>query len=136
MDNGRILLLVFLIAALAIGGVKFSQVVAANLLRANVQTTKSAWVEGAVRSVNVLPMIIEGMVPSKQIDSYFKDASQFGNVYRFRLWDRSGKIVSIAGGVDSRPPDKTRISESIRSGVTSTEIIRGILPANTPYSGV
>ena len=67
-------------------------------------------------------------------------ASQVGDVYRFRIWDRNGRLVcSSAKGVLSRGADfagglsRSHALAAIQSNAVTTELLQGNLPANAPH---
>jgi hypothetical protein len=92
-DGRRILLLASIVLLLAFSGVNLGQMVAANMLRADAQSTATAWAGSLVNSADDLPAIIAGAAPAARTDHLLKDAAEVGDIYRYKIWDRAGHAV-------------------------------------------
>src|SRR6202034_5867 len=123
IDGRRILLLASVVLLLAFGGVQLSQLVSANMLRADAQSTLSAWAGGLAASADDIPAIVAGAAPSTRTDHLLKDATQVGDIYRYKILDRSGHTVYLSerasypsvARVAADGPSK-KISEKVLSG--------------------
>jgi diguanylate cyclase (GGDEF)-like protein len=140
IDGRRILLLASVVLLLAFGGVQLSQLVSANMLRTDAQSTVSAWAGSLAESADDIPAIIAGAAPSTRTDHLLKDATQVGDIYRFQILDRTGHTVYLSerasypsvtrAAVDS--PSK-RISEKVLSGGILIDTGVGNSSDNPPY---
>src|SRR6202034_1168654 len=92
-DGRRILLLAFIVLLVAFSGVKLGQVVAANMLRADAQSTVTAWAGSLLNGVDDLPALIAGTAPSNRTEHLLNDATEVGDIYRYDIWDRTGHVV-------------------------------------------
>jgi diguanylate cyclase (GGDEF)-like protein len=137
---GRIVLLVLLVLLVAAGGVKLNRVVAGILLRADAQTTARAWASILVDSVDDIPSIIAGGAPSAKTMHLLKEAGEVGNIYRYKVWNKTGDLVFISDQMHSPVVARTiagrhgqRVADSILSGSTFTESGAGKPPVDPPY---
>jgi diguanylate cyclase (GGDEF)-like protein len=126
-DRGIIVLLAVMVLLLALGGVKLSQVVATNMLRADAQSTASSWAATLAESADI-PSIIAGVPPSDKTKHLLENASQVGDVYRYKVWNKTGQLVYLSERMSSSSPQTTmaerhgqRIVNSILSGSAYTE---------------
>lgn len=140
IDGRRILLLASVVLLLALGGVRLSQFVSENMLRADAQSTVSAWAGSLRASADDLPAIIAGAAPGARTDQLLRDATEVGDIYRYKMWDRTGHMVFSSGrtGYLSMATTTTNseweaIAASLLSGKTHTEIGAGTSPQNPPY---
>jgi diguanylate cyclase (GGDEF)-like protein len=139
-DGRRILLLASIVLLLAFSGVKLGQVVAANMLRADAQSTATAWAGSLVNSADDLPAIIAGAAPSARTDHLLKDATEVGDIYRYKMWDRAGHAVFssarqpylLVANTDAESRWK-EISNKVLSGTTFTDVGAGNSPENPSY---
>ncbi len=92
-DSGKIVLLLASILLLALGGAKLGQLVSARMLRADALSTSDSWADSLVDTVDDLPAIIAGAPLSEGSRRLLTGASQVGDIYRYRIWDRNGRLV-------------------------------------------
>jgi diguanylate cyclase (GGDEF)-like protein len=139
-DGKRILFLAFIVLLLAFGGIELSRVVAANMLRADAQSTVSAWAGSLVESADDIPAIIAGAAPSARTDHLLRDATEVGDIYRYTIWDRNGHAVFSSERKSFPSAAKTttnnewgRIAGTVLSGGRFTEIGVSKSSENPPY---
>jgi len=139
-DSGKILLLVFLVLLLAFGGVQLNKLVSTNMLRADAISTVSAWESDLLTNTDDIPTVIAGRSPSARTEHLLIDATEVGDIYRFKIIDRTGQTVfsSVRTGFTATPApsksiDTNNILQSVLSGATRAEIGVGKSPENTPY---
>jgi diguanylate cyclase (GGDEF)-like protein len=140
IDGRRILLLASVILLLAFGGVQLSQLVSANMLRTDAQSTISAWAGSLTESADDIPAIIAGAAPSPRSYQLLKDATQMGDIYRYKILDRMGHTVYLSerasypsvAKATAHSPSK-RIGEKILSGGTFTDTGVGNSSDNPHY---
>jgi diguanylate cyclase (GGDEF)-like protein len=140
IDGRRILLLASVVLLLAFGGVQLSQLVSANMLRTDAQSNVSAWAGGLAESADDIPAITSGAVPSPRTNHLLRDATQVGDIYRYKILDRTGHLVylserasypSLANATADSP--SKRIDEKVLSGGTFTVTGVGNLSDNPPH---
>jgi diguanylate cyclase (GGDEF)-like protein len=138
-DKGIIVLLAAMVLLLAIGGVILSRVVAANMLRADARSTSSVWAATLVEGADI-PSLIAGATPSDTTKHLLANASQVGDIYRYKIWSKTGRLIFISERVSSAQNETTlakghaqRIVDSILSGSTFTETRVGNPPSNPSY---
>jgi diguanylate cyclase (GGDEF)-like protein len=131
-DTARIISLVAAILLLALGGIELGRVVSADLLRAEAESTAITWAATLQTAADEIPSMIAGAAPSARTERLLKDASHLGDVYRFRIWSRDGRLVftserfnSIAkpAGIASRYGK--RIADSVIAGSPFTRVRTG-----------
>jgi diguanylate cyclase (GGDEF)-like protein len=139
-DGRRILLLAFVVLILAYGGVKLSQFISADMLRADAQSTVSAWASDLVATADDIPAMLAGTAPSDRTERLLKDASEVGDIYRYTIWDRTGHTIFFSERASLPSTTKAmangpwkRISDSVLSGATLTTIGAGKSSENPPY---
>jgi diguanylate cyclase (GGDEF)-like protein len=139
-DRGKILLLAAAILLLAAIGVGLSQVVAHSLLRYDAEEAAQDWATSLARTGDDLPGIIAGITPSERTKDLLNEVMEVGHIYRFKVWDRQGRLVHIYDRWNSPLRPATieqrhgkKIAGSILSGETFTEAGAGSPPENTPY---
>ncbi|HEY0306595.1 MAG TPA: bifunctional diguanylate cyclase/phosphodiesterase [Acidobacteriaceae bacterium] len=134
-DSGILTLLAVMTLLLALGAVKLSRMVAANMLRTNAQFTVSAWTAALLNSTDI-PGLIAG-TPSAPITRIFlESATPTGNIYRYAIWSRSGELVYSSTSTVPVSPIR-RYGEEVGNGILSgwdhTETHRGTSPENPTY---
>src|ERR1700722_963257 len=128
IDGRRILLLASVVLLLAFGGIQLSQLVSANMLRTDAQSTVSAWAGSLAESADDISAIIAGATPSPRTDHLLKDATQEGDIYRYKILDKTGHTVysserasySSVAKAAADSPSKS-IGEKVLSGGTFAE---------------
>jgi diguanylate cyclase (GGDEF)-like protein len=140
IDGRRILLLASIVLLLAFGGVRLSLFVSDNMLRADAQSTVIAWAGSLAANAIDLPAIIAGAAPGAGTDHLLRDLTEVGDIYRYKIWDRTGHTVfsSERAGYLSTATTTTNnewktIAASVLSGTTHTDIGAGQSPQNPPY---
>ncbi|HVR26994.1 MAG TPA: bifunctional diguanylate cyclase/phosphodiesterase [Candidatus Polarisedimenticolia bacterium] len=139
-DSAIVALLAALILLVALGGIKLSRVVAANMLRADGQSTSSVWAASLANTIDEIPAILDGAPPSDKAKHLLDNASQAGAIYRYKVWNKTGRVVFLSERMDSSQEPTTsaeeprqRITRSILSGSSFTEGHVGKPPLNPAY---
>jgi diguanylate cyclase (GGDEF)-like protein len=92
-DFRVILLMMGLILLLAFGGVGLGRIASARMLHSDAVSTSSDWASSLADNLNDLPKVFAGAAPSAQMLNSLQQATKVGDVYRFSLWDCSGRLV-------------------------------------------
>jgi diguanylate cyclase (GGDEF)-like protein len=131
-DAGKITALAVAILLLALGGVVLGRIVSANMLRSDAQSTSSAWASTLVDSIDDIPAVIAGAAPSSRTERLLNETVQVGDIYRFRIWSRTGRLVFTSERIPSiqAPPSIAmsfgeRVAESVLSGAPATRAQTG-----------
>jgi diguanylate cyclase (GGDEF)-like protein len=131
-DAGKITALAVEILLLALGGVALGRIVSANMLRSDAQSTSSAWASTLVDSIDDIPAVIAGAAPSSRTVRLLNETVQVGDIYRFRIWSRTGRLVFTSERIPSiqAPPSIAksfgeRVAESVLSGAPATRVQTG-----------
>jgi diguanylate cyclase (GGDEF)-like protein len=139
-DSKIVALLAAMVLLLAFGGVKLSRTVAANMLRTDAQSTAGTWAATLLNSIDDIPAIVAGAPPSDKAKHLLEFASQVGDIYRYKIWDRTGRMVFISERTNSlHEPTTTvedlgqRIGGTTLSGSAFTEAHLGKRPENPVY---
>ena len=116
-----------MIVLLALCGVQLGRVVAANMLRADAQSTSSAWAATLLDSVDDMPAIVAGVSPSDKARHLLEYATQVGEIYRYKIWNNAGHLVFISERMSSFLEPTTSVAdlEQRIAGSTSTEADHG-----------
>jgi diguanylate cyclase (GGDEF)-like protein len=138
-DTGILSLLTVMTLLLALGGVKLSRMVAANMLRADAEFTSSAWAAALMDSANI-PSLISGAPSSDSTRHFLEAATQTGSIYRYAIWSRSGKLIFASSRLQESPTPISpvirygdRIGEGILAGWCRTDTHRGKNAQNPAY---
>jgi diguanylate cyclase (GGDEF)-like protein len=105
-DTGKIILLPVAILLLACVGVLLGRVVAARMLRADALSTSESWATSLARIVDDLPAVVAGQQPAAESTRLLAAASQVGDTYRYRIWDRNGRLVYASERIASETAPK------------------------------
>jgi diguanylate cyclase (GGDEF)-like protein len=105
-DSGKVTLLPIAIILLACVGVLLGRVVSARMLRADALSTSESWAASLQRSVDDLPAIVAGASPSAESSRQLADASQVGDTYRYRIWNRNGRLAFASERIPSAATPK------------------------------
>jgi diguanylate cyclase (GGDEF)-like protein len=126
-DAGNIFMMVALILLLVLGGMKLSQLVSAHILRSDALSTSDSWTASLMNGVDELPTLMAGSAPSSQALRVLDEASQVGDVYRYRIWNLSGRLIFASERIHSasKPEVLTELvgaaaARSILSGTETT----------------
>jgi len=138
-DGGIFISLVAVIILLALGGVKLSHVVAADMLRTDARSTSSNWVATLMESIDV-PALITGPPPSGETKHLLESVTRVSDIFRYRIWNKKGGLVlssdrTSSVGVQLAPSEHSRqlIAKSLSSGTEFTETSVGHSPADPAY---
>jgi diguanylate cyclase (GGDEF)-like protein len=141
-DRWIIVALVTMILFLGCVGVLLSGLASTHMLRNDTISTSSTWAESLQQSADI-PGLIGGAPPSETALQVLANASRVGDVYRYSIWDQSGRLVyfsermpSSAGRTSFASLYKLRIADKIRSGVPFATLATGEAPENPPFFGV
>jgi diguanylate cyclase (GGDEF)-like protein len=138
-DRKRMLLIAVIVLFLAFGGVQLSKFVTASVLRANAQTTVSLWASSLLEIADDIPAVIAGAAPSARTDHILRDATEAGDIYRFKLRDKTGHAVFSSerknrrSGPTVTDDQQKQIAASILSGVMYTNTDAGKSSENPAY---
>lgn len=140
-DGGRIAALATVILILALGGVALSRIVSGNMLRADAQSTSGTWAHTLIdRLGEDLPAVAAGSAPSARTLHLLEGASHIGDIYRFRIWSKTGQLVFTSERMPSRnapQPIAQRFGQEaaakILSGTPFTQAETGTAPENPEY---
>ena len=139
-DSTRIVSLILLILLLAAGGAQLSRVVAANMLCADGEAQARDWARSVLDSADDIPAIIAGATPSDKSLALLSQASAVSEIYRYKVWSKSGDLVFTWDQMHSTQMVTTiaksqgpRIAHSILSGHPFTETAAGKPPADASY---
>jgi hypothetical protein len=106
-DSGRIALVALSIILVLLGGLGLCKAVLDEMLRKNAEATSSSWVETMVARNPEILKLPSGVPLSDRTRQVLDDASQFGDIYRFRIWDKAGRLIykskRIPSGDTRRP---------------------------------
>jgi diguanylate cyclase (GGDEF)-like protein len=139
-DGGRIWALSILILLVAVGGIALGRLVSADLLRAEAQASSRAWASGLLNSIADIPALTSGATPSPETKRLLKQASEIGNIYRYKVWNKKGELVFISDQANSPLAPMTiaqrhgqRVADLILSGSTFTEAGKGKPPEHPAF---
>src|ERR1700723_383573 len=92
-DRVRLAILMVSIAIPVVGGMLLCQSLLMKMLRQDAQATSGAWVSMLVaRNPDILTLFSDAPL-SVQTKRNLDEASQVGDIYRFRIWDTAGNLV-------------------------------------------
>jgi hypothetical protein len=141
-DRWIIVVLATMILLLGCGGVLLSRLVSAHMLRNDARSTSSDWVESLRQSADI-PGLIAGAAPSEATRQILANASRVGDVYRYLIWDQTGRLIylsermpSSVGRTSTVDLYRQRVADTIRSGEPSATLSTGEAPENPLYFGV
>lgn len=129
-NPSSIFLLIFLYA-LAFLGIRLSHSISTNLWIADAESAAHSWIESVEQVPGGLSALLQGAPLSERSNDLLNDASLFGDVYRYRVWDKAGNLKFTAERVSStKAPDHQRILNVLQTGKPFTEISSGSIPDN------
>ena len=139
-DKSRIPLLVLFVFLFVAGGVQLTRVIAADMLRAGAEDEANGWAKGLADNAADIEAVIAGAPPTATTTQLFKQASAMGNIYRYKIWNKTGNLIltsdqmrPFVGGKTLAEERGKLISASILSGTPFTEAGEGIPPSNPSY---
>ncbi len=121
MKSGKLIALIFGASALLIANLMFLMMeIADRTIEETAERTSIAWAD----FISSRLTDIEGTVASGQLSEadrvFLNDMRQFGDVFRFKLFDQNGRLVLISDDFDSRLVDiDLRIHNPLAFGVSS-----------------
>src|ERR1700739_4773401 len=136
-DRGRLAILAVCITVPLVGGMLLCQSLLEKMLRDDAQATSSGWVSMLVaRNPDILTLFSDAS-PSVQTKRVLDEASQVGDIYRFRIWDRAGNLVYKSERLKSAGApilfSEKRVTKAVASGSVVNEVHEGGPPQNVPF---
>jgi diguanylate cyclase (GGDEF)-like protein len=92
-DRGRIVLILSGILLVAILGVELDRHVSANLRRNDAQAAARSWSDSLLGRIGDIRALFDGDPISARTQDVLDEAIQSGDIYRYRLWDKSGRLL-------------------------------------------
>jgi len=136
-ERGKLAILAGCIAVPVVGGMLLCQSLLGKMLREDAQATSSAWVSMLVaRNPDILTFFSD-TAPSVQTKHLLDEASQIGDIYRFRIWDKAGNLVYKSERLKSSGApivfSEKRVANAVASGSVVNEVHEGGPPQNVPF---
>ena len=134
-ERGKLAILTVCIALPVCGGMFLCQALLGKMLRQDAQDTSSAWVSMLVARNPDILTLFSGATPSVQTRHLLDEASQVGDIYRFRIWDATGHIAFKSERMTSagEPINRMQVAEAQVSGSIVNEVHAGNSPQNVPF---
>lgn len=139
-DARLALVIMALVLVLANGGIVLNHYVAAHLLHADAIASSRALAEDIVARLEDAPDLLSGKTQSEEVAMILGRAHKIGAVYRFIIWDQTGKFVlaSDSNGLTEAKPIMAgrfgpKIADEIRAGSVFVEAGEGKPPENPAY---
>jgi diguanylate cyclase (GGDEF)-like protein len=116
-------------------GMFLCQFLLGRMLRESAQAISSEWVSMQLARNPDILTLLSGATPLVRTRLLLDDASQVGDIYRFRIWDAAGHVVFKSERMISTgaPIDGKRVAEAFLSGSVINEVHAGSLPQNVPF---
>jgi diguanylate cyclase (GGDEF)-like protein len=136
-ERGRLTLVAVSITLALLGGLGLCKAVLDEMLRKDAEATSSGWASmlGA-RNPEILTML-SGAPPSDRTRQVLEDASQFGDIYRFRIWDKAGHLIFKSERIPSADTPtaaaQKRVADCVRSGAIINRASSDNAPHNVPF---
>ena len=123
------------IALPVLGGMFLCQFLSGKMLREDAQAKCGEWVSMVVARYPDTLGLLSGANPSGQTRHFLDEASQVGDIYRFRIWDASGHLVFKSERMPSAgaPVDGKQVAGAFLSGSIVNEVHPGSQPRDTPF---
>ncbi len=136
-DRGRITLVAVSICLALLGGLGLCKAILDEMLSKDASVTSSSWVSMLVaRNPEILGMV-SGTPPSDRTRQVLDDASQFGDIYRFRIWDKAGRLVfkseRIPSALTPPPAAQKRVADCVRSASIISRVSSNNAPHNVAF---
>jgi diguanylate cyclase (GGDEF)-like protein len=136
-EHGKLAILASCIAFPLVGGMFLCQSLLMHMLREDAQATSSQWVSMLVRRNPDILTLFSDAAPSVQTKRFLNEASQVGDIYRFRIWDTTGNPIFKSERIPSAgvPVDISAksIAKALASGSIINEVHTGSHPQNVPF---
>jgi len=123
------------IALPLVGGMFLCQSLLGKMLRVDAQDTSSEWVSMVIARYPDTLGLFSGAAPSSRTKHFLDEASQIGDIYRFRIWDASGHLVFASERMPSvgAPIGGKQAYEAFLSGSIINEVHEGSQPQDVPF---
>jgi diguanylate cyclase (GGDEF)-like protein len=133
-EGGRLAISAVCIALPLLGGVLLCHSLLGKMLRDDAQNTSSEWVSMLLARNPDIYDLFTGSAPPVQTRHLLDEASQVGDIYRFRICDSAGSVVFKSERMTSAGAgiDRKRVAEAIASGSITNEVHAGKLPRDVP----
>lgn len=131
----RLAIAAICLALPVVGGMILCQFLLGQMLRADAQNTSSEWVSMLVARHPDILSSLAGATPSDRTTQFLNETTQAGDIYRFRIWDRSGHVAfsSERMSADGAPLNASQVAQVFASGSILNERHTGIAPYDVPY---
>jgi hypothetical protein len=136
-ERGKFAMLAVCIALPVCGGMFLCQLLLGKMLRDDAQNTSSAWVSMLLARNPDILTLLSGATPSVRTMQLLDEASQVGDIYRFRIWDPAGHVAFKSERATSagEPIDRKRVAEVFASELIINDVHGGRPPQNVPFLG-
>jgi diguanylate cyclase (GGDEF)-like protein len=134
-EHGKLAVLAVCVALPVLGGMLLCQFLLGKMLREDAKATSSKWVSVLVARNPDIVTMLSGAAPSDQTRHLLDEASQVGDIYRFRIWDTSGHLAFKSERMTSAGArmNGKRVAEALLSGSIINEVHAGNPPQNVPF---
>jgi diguanylate cyclase (GGDEF)-like protein len=134
-EHGKLAILAVCIALPVLGGMFLCQSFLGKMLRDDAQATSTAWVSMLVARNPDILTFFSGATPSIQTRHLLDEASQVGDIYRFRLWDAGGHLAFKSERMPSAGATMNGklVAEALASGSIVNEVHAGTPPRDVPF---
>jgi diguanylate cyclase (GGDEF)-like protein len=138
-DSVRLGIIGAAIALLALCGAILSDSVLMKMLRDDAESTSTCWVGMFVGRNPDISAMLSGTAPTDRTIRLLDEASQVGDIYRFRIWDRTGHLLYQSerqpAGSEAAVTELVRrqVADSFLSGSVFSEVHAGKRPEDVPY---
>jgi|HubBroStandDraft_4_1064222.scaffolds.fasta_scaffold09205_2 diguanylate cyclase (GGDEF)-like protein len=118
-----------------LGGMFLCQSLLGKMLRVDAQNTSSGWVSMLLARNPDILTLFSGATPSVRTRHLLDEASQVGDIYRFRIWDAAEHIAFKSERMTSYgvPVNREQVAEAFASGSIVNEEHAGRPPQNVPF---
>ena len=136
-ERRKLAVLAVCIAVPVVGGMLLCQSLLGKMLREDAQDTSSAWVSMLIARNPEILTLFSDATPSVQTKHLLDEASQVGDIYRFRIWDTAGNLVYKSERLNSAGTpivfSEKRVANAVASGSVVNEVHQGGPPQNVPF---
>jgi len=130
-DRGRIALVAASITLALLGGFVLCRAILDEMLRKDAEATSSSWASMFVaRNPEILTML-SGAPASDRTRQVLDEASQAGDIYRFRIWDPTGLLIYKSERIPSGPTTNAIIQKRVADCARSATIINEVFPGRS-----
>src|SRR5580704_11661142 len=122
-ESAKLAIIAACIAIPVIGGMVLCQSLLMRMLREDAQAASSEWVSMLVaRNPDILTLFTDA-TPSVQTKHLLDEATQLGDIYRFRIWDTSGNLVYNSERLKSVGAPIAYSGKRVASAVASGSVV-------------